>query len=223
MGVSGTCRSRPFAYAGDTMKEDILEQIVDEYLMHAGYLTTHNVKFRPARTHNDYESQHDSVHSDIDVIGFHPKKQGNDRVIVVSCKSWQDGIDLSGDLERIAETRKNPKRPTWKSFRELCKPKWSQAFIDKVEEVTGTRKFTYWTAVTHVKNGDKAQWEKHQVFIDALEGNPIKVVTFDEMLDEVWNEISKTPAATEIGRMIQLMKASRWSPPLAAKKSSRNA
>ena len=203
------------------MKEDILEQIVDEYLMHEGYLTTHNVKFRPARDHDQYEKQKDSVHSDIDVIGIHPTKQGKDRVVVVSCKSWQNGIDLIGDLERIAETRKNPGRPTWKGFRELCKPKWSQAFINKVQEVTGSREFTYWTAVTHVKKGEKALWETHQDFVDALEGNPIRVVTFDEMLDEVWKGINKTPAATEIGRMIQLMKASGWSPPLATTKSSR--
>lgn len=189
--------------------------------MHAGYLTTHNVKFRPARDHGQYESQQDSVHSDIDVIGIHPTKKGKDRVVVVSCKSWQGGIDLVGDIERIAETRKNPKRPTWKSYRELCRQKWSQAFIDKVQEVTGTREFTYWTAVTHIKRGEKALWEEHQDFITALEGNPIKVVTFDEMLDEVWNGISNTPAATEIGRMIQLMKASRWSPPSAAAKSLR--
>lgn len=28
-------------------KEDILEQIVEEYLLHAGYFVRHNLKFRP--------------------------------------------------------------------------------------------------------------------------------------------------------------------------------
>lgn len=35
------------------MKEDILEQMVDEYLQHKGYFTRHNIKFRPAGDHAD--------------------------------------------------------------------------------------------------------------------------------------------------------------------------
>jgi len=33
------------------MKEDVLEQIVDDYLQFRGYFTTHNVKVRPDPGH----------------------------------------------------------------------------------------------------------------------------------------------------------------------------
>ena len=36
------------------MKEDILEQIVDDYLQFKGYFTTHNVRFKPDPAHPDY-------------------------------------------------------------------------------------------------------------------------------------------------------------------------
>lgn len=51
-------------------KEDILEQIVEEYLVHKGYFVQHNLKFLPRKDHPDYIQNKDSNHSDIDVIGF---------------------------------------------------------------------------------------------------------------------------------------------------------
>lgn len=36
------------------MKEDVLEQIVDDYLQFNGYFTTHNVRFRPSSKHPEY-------------------------------------------------------------------------------------------------------------------------------------------------------------------------
>lgn len=44
------------------MKEDILEQLVDEYLQHQGYFTRHNVKFKPDVDHLEYNSQQDSLY-----------------------------------------------------------------------------------------------------------------------------------------------------------------
>jgi hypothetical protein len=37
-------------------KEDILEQIVEEYLLHEGYFGRHNIKFLPRRDHPDFVS-----------------------------------------------------------------------------------------------------------------------------------------------------------------------
>ena len=54
------------------MKEDILEQLVDDYLQSQGYFTRHNIKFRPRSDHPDFVKLKDSNHSDIDVVGFHP-------------------------------------------------------------------------------------------------------------------------------------------------------
>ena len=66
------------------MTNDILEQIVDDYFRDLGYFTQHNVPYRP----DDFKS----MHSDIDVIAINPRKKGLERVVVISCKSWQSGI-----------------------------------------------------------------------------------------------------------------------------------
>ena len=73
-------------------KEDILEQLVEEFLIHRGYFVRHNVKFIPRKDHIDFSSKLDSNHSDIDVLGYNPLIQGHERVWAVSCKSWQAGI-----------------------------------------------------------------------------------------------------------------------------------
>lgn len=75
------------------MKEDVLEQVVDDYLKFKGYFTTHNVTFRPRSDHPKYVGTQDSVRSDVDVVGYHPRRSGLDRVMVVSCKAWQGGFD----------------------------------------------------------------------------------------------------------------------------------
>jgi hypothetical protein len=193
------------------MKEDILEQLVDEYLMHQGYFTMHNVKFKPRKDHADYLRLKDAVASDIDVLAVHPLKTGADRVIAVSCKSWQEGFNPGYSLGCIAADKKIGGRTAWLSFRELCSDKWADGFLDTVEQKTGTRQFVYWTAVTRLLNpGSRSGWEGNPEFQQRLEGNAIRIVPFAEMLEEVWGQLSTTVAATELGRVLQLMKASRW-------------
>jgi hypothetical protein len=60
------------------MKEDILEQIVDDYLQFQGYFTTHNVRFKPYPAHLDYVADLDRVPSDVDVVALHPTHTGPD-------------------------------------------------------------------------------------------------------------------------------------------------
>lgn len=193
------------------MKEDILEQLVDEYLMHQGYFTMHNVKFQPSKDDPDFVGNQDSVASDIDVIGIHPGKTGAERVVVASCKSWQEGFDPVACIDRIENNKKYAGREAWRGFRELCIPKWSRGFMTTVEAKTGSRCFTYWTAVTSIrKNREKSEWEEYPRFREAIGGNPICLVSFADMLNHVWGELSYTPAATELGRMVQLVKASGW-------------
>jgi hypothetical protein len=115
-----------------SLKEDILEQIVDDYLQSKGYFTRHNLKFRPSPTHPDFERQQDSNHSDIDVLGLHPNFQGVHRVWAVSCKSWQAGFDVRAKLIEIAQNKKRSGRESWRLFRELVQPKWSDAFCAAV-------------------------------------------------------------------------------------------
>ncbi|MEG9861357.1 MAG: hypothetical protein V6Z81_02460 [Parvularculales bacterium] len=193
------------------MKEDILEQLVDEYLQHKGYFTRHNVKFKPDPSHPEYESKQDRVASDIDVIGFNPTLKGSERVIVVSCKSWQGGFDPDNIIKKIEEGKKESGRETWKGFRELVKEKWTSAFLDKVEEITESKKFTYITAVTTLKpNANKEKWENYNTFKTAMRGNPVKILTLNEILDELYRSIERTPAASSVGRLMQIIKASKW-------------
>ncbi len=187
-------------------KEDILEQLVEEYLLHQGYFVRHNVKFLPRRDHPDFISKQDSNHSDIDVIGFHPSLSGPNRVWVVSCKSWQDGFDPAAELKHIQQNNVVRGREAWKSFRELVVPKWSEAFLSAVASVTGQREFTYVQAVTKVVGG-KTLWETYPGFVQALNGNPIRVLDLREMLNAISPTLSTTLAGTEVGRMLQLFKA----------------
>src|SRR4051812_20718435 len=129
------------------MKEDVLEQVVDDYLKFKGYFTTHNVRFKPRANHPEYVQSQDAVPSDVDVVGVDPKRADLERVVVVSCKSYQPGFDATSVLARLRGEQKNPKRETWKGFRELWIPKWSEAFRAKVAEITGESVFSYRLAV----------------------------------------------------------------------------
>jgi hypothetical protein len=87
------------------MKEDVLEQIVDDYLQFKGYFTIHNVRFKPYHGHKDYLSDQDRVSSDVDVVGYCPTCPTTRRVIVVSCKSWQSGFN---PRKKLLELREGP-------------------------------------------------------------------------------------------------------------------
>ena len=187
-------------------KEDILEQIVEEYLIHKGYFVQHNLKFLPRKDHPEYVKNRDSNHSDIDVIGFHPTLEGDEKVVVVSCKSWQSGFNPTAEIEAIRHDRKKRGRKAWQAFRELTVPKWSEAFLNTVRDTTGTDRFTYVLAVAKVV-GDKMRWEEHQPFRDALGGNPVTLLTFKDMILYIQSRLTTTLAATEVGRMLQLFQA----------------
>lgn len=204
------------------MKEDILEQLVDDYLKSQGYFTTHNIKFKPDPRHKDYVSNQDSVPSDIDILAVHPNKRGADKVVAVTCKSWQTGINPSALIKAIETNAKLGGRIAWKSFRELKEPKWSAAYCQKIEEMTGSKKFTYWTAVTKVI-GDPSVWENHKAFQAKLNGNKIAVKTVRQLLDEMHPLIGTTVEPSQVGRLLQVIKASDWSIPAtsASMKSKR--
>lgn len=69
-------------------KEDILEQLVEKFLIHRGYFVRHNVKFLPRKDRSDFDRLLDSNHSDIDVLAYNPLLKGTSRVWAVSCKGW---------------------------------------------------------------------------------------------------------------------------------------
>jgi len=189
------------------MKEDILEQLVDDYLQARGFFTRHNIKFRPRKSRADYVARDDSVPSDIDVIGVDPRARGPAKVWVVTCKSWQSGFNVQSRLAELERNKFVGGRESWKFFRELMVPKWSEAFCEAVATETGSRRFTYVTAVTRV-TGDRRLWEAHPRFRRALRGNPICLLSLKEMAFEILAGITKTPASSDIGRTLQLLRAS---------------
>lgn len=198
------------AVASIQMKEDILEQLVDDYLQSKGYFTRHNIKFKPGRDHPEFVSKDDSNHSDIDVLGFHPRLEGPSSIVAVSCKSWQGGFNVDAGLRDIASGRRVSGRHAWKFFRELLRPKWSEAFRAAVERETGSSAFTYVIAVTVLK-GDRSKWENEPQFCEAMNHNPIQVWTLAEMLSDLYPALGTTVASSQLGRTLQLMKACGWS------------
>jgi hypothetical protein len=187
------------------MKEDVLEQIVDDYLQMQGYFTTHNVRFNPPKDQY-FVSQADSVPSDIDVVGLHPGRTGPDRVMVVSCKSWQGGFRAGHILAQLRGEAKNPKRPRELQFRELWMPRWAHGFRNKIEAITGQREFTYCLAVTRLI-GDASAWPDDPTIRECLGGNPFRFLTLEDMWALVLGKVTTTPAASEMGRLAQLLKA----------------
>ncbi len=189
-------------------KEDILEQIVEEYLLHKGYFVRHNVKFMPSKSHAEYNSKKDCVASDIDVIGVHPLIEGPDKIWVVSCKSWQGGFRPKSLLASIREKKQISGRDAWKGFHELTSDKWAEGFLGAINLATGSNEFTYVVAATHVI-GDQREWEHEMDFKRRLKGNPIRIVRLKEMIAEILSRLTRTPAATEVGRMLQLFKSAK--------------
>lgn len=205
-------------------KEDVLEQIVEAYLIHRGYFVRHNIKYRPSDQHPDYDKKADSVHSDIDVIGYHPEKVDEDKVMVVSCKSWQNGFSPTSNINNIEKEIEEKKKEgrTCLLFRELAIPKWTDAFHKEIEDKTRGTRFTYVTAVTLVKGRGKDEqawkdkWVNHERFRKAMGGNSIEMLTLRDMITEIQAgqakqeaENTRTPAPTDVGRLLQLISAAK--------------
>lgn len=193
------------------MKEDILEQLVDDYLMALGFFTIHNVKFKPSATDPEYIAQDDCVASDIDVVGFHPIRKGPSRIWAVSCKSWQLGFHPQEKITAIELNKRISGRHAWQGFRELAKRKWADGLIGEIKRLTNSEIFTYVTAVTKLR-GDASIWEQYPPFRQNLRGNPIKVLTLQEMLSDLYKNTNMTVASSEVGRLLQVIKASGWRP-----------
>jgi hypothetical protein len=128
-------------------------------------------------------------------------------VWVVSCKSWQAGFDIRAKLDEITNNKVRSGRESWRFFRELVQPKWSEAFCAAVTKATGQHEFTYFTAVTRIK-GDPAAWELHAPFCQAVAGNPIRILSLEQMIGELSANLSTTVVPSQLGRTIQLLRAS---------------
>jgi len=194
-----------------TMKEDILEQLVEDWLQAKGYFTRANLKFSPAPEYPGYEPNKDCVGSDIDVIGVNPLLGGIDAVVVVGCKSWQSGFSIKAITEALLRNpdRKIGGKPAWKHFRELVVPKWTDAFLRCVREHTGQTKFRYVTAVAWLQDPEHKDLWCNTQFTTAMQKNPVGILTLREMLSEVFERLGTTVASSQFSRTLQLLKAAR--------------
>jgi hypothetical protein len=108
-------------------------------------------------------------------------------------------------------------RSSERRYREFAIPRWSLAFRSAIQNATGSKLFTHVLAVTLAK-GDPTLWEQYGPFREAMAGNPLKVVTLSDMVLAIEERLTTTPAATDIGRTLQLFKAAglrpRPSPPV---------
>ena len=201
------------------MKEDVLEQIVDDYLKFTGYFTLHNLGFKPSPLHAEWDPDKDRVPSDVDVVGYHPRETGNAQVVVVSCKSWQTGFDANYWLDALREGKAIGRRWAWQFFRELWVPKWAEAFRDMIYDLTGAREFTYRIAVT-VLRGDAAAWSADPTIAANLPGSSVGFLPLDRIWATLLAELTTRPAASEIGRLVQLLKAAGLTAPEAVSEPS---
>lgn len=141
------------------MKEDILEQIAEDWLLSSpGCFAKANVKYRP-HGKGSIKSK-DSNHSDIDIIALFIDKTKRISVKIVSCKSWQGGFSRQVFIEASknkAKYSKNQKMFREKRFRELFQPKWTKAFLDEIERQTFSKTFQYYIAVTRETSNTNAK------------------------------------------------------------------
>lgn len=184
------------------MTNDILEQLVEDYLREDGYFTMHNIPYRP--------KAFKQTHSDIDVIAFNPKKTGIDKVVVVSCKSWQGGLNVRGLLRDLRERPDTviQGKSREKIFREIAMRDWSHALKEKVFELTGEKSFLFYIAVTKTINGDPSEFESFPLFAKNLSGCKIKILPFADMVNKIYPDIKTSVYHSTLGRTLQLIKAS---------------
>jgi len=210
------------------MKEDILEQIVEDYLLKRGYFTKHNIKYRPDPNSEDYNALQDSGYSDIDVLAIHPGLNGANRIMSVSCKSYQNGFNISTWVKNINSltscTKENIR--TWGRLRELANPKWTMAFCEKIKDITGSSKFTYVLSLTKITGFGRMPLSDRTIYAQDILNNceriksnfenagasiKFKVLTFKEIFDSIFQELNDNKASTlessDIGRLIQLIQA----------------
>jgi hypothetical protein len=161
---------------------------------------------KPSIDHPDYVANDDRVTSDVDVVGYHPMRRGRDRVWVVSCKSWQGGFDATRKLKELRGEVAQPKRATWRHFRELWVPKWAEALRATIKELTGTSTFRYFIAVTSLRGNGEA-WRTEPTIRENLGGFGAEFLTLATMWREYLDAVGTTPQPSEIGRLAQLLKA----------------
>ncbi len=199
------------------MTEDVLEQVVDDWLRREGYFTRTNVRFGPGKDDVGYVSRDHNQMSDLDVLAVKPRLTRNDpaAVLAVSCKAMQSGFSPNGWLAAAESGRRykgRGKGAAWKHLRELWDPVWAASLGKRVKELTGATRFTYVLAVTRLGKGGSADMSvlrDHPRVGRNLGDNPCELWTFARM----WADALE--GRTRADRTI-----ARWAPGTAAQGSA---
>lgn len=91
-------------------------------------------------------------------------------------------------------------------------PRWSEAFRSAITDLTGESVFSYRIAVTRLK-GDRDAWATGPTIAANLAGCSFGFLTLEEMWATILAELTTTRAASEIGRLAQLLKAAGLTAP----------
>ena len=211
------------------MKEDILEQIAEDfYSKKVGYFTKHNIKFRPSEKEPNYIAKYDSVNSDIDLIIIDTHERN--KIITVSCKSWQGGFNILEYKITLEDALNNQpskttgKRDAWCAFRELCIHRWTNSFLKILRNelnVVDTQEIELeyvilCTKITKRSLKYKSDFENSEAikkyFKQKKVNLKLKVLTIDEIIAEIIKNINEkdTPYVenTHLSRTLQLIIAS---------------
>lgn len=198
------------------MTEDVLEQVVDDWLRRRGYFTRTNVRFGPEPGDDGYVRLLHNQKSDLDVIAVNPTISGPEGVLAISCKAMQQGFSPNGWLKAAEEGRKYNGKLAWKHMRELWDPTWAAALHRRVRDLTGADTYTYVLAVTRLGKGgsaDTAIWHAHPIVGPNLHGLSSEVWTFAKMWSDLTEDVSEQIEPSHIGRLAQLLKASELDGP----------
>ena len=193
------------------MTEDVLEQVVDDWLRRQGYFTRTNVRFGPRKGDTAFVAREHNQQSDIDVLAVRPVARGPKRVVAVSCKAMQEGFAPNTWLTQAEHGKVYRGKDARKHLRELWDPVWAASLRNRVRELCGTSRFTYVLAVTWLGRGgsaDTSGWTEHAKVGPNLAGNPAEVWTFDRLWDDLTTDVRASIEPSHVGRLAQLLKAS---------------
>jgi hypothetical protein len=192
------------------MTEDVLEQVVDDWLRRSGYFTRTNVRFGPVAGDKGYLSRAHNQRSDLDVVAVKPTEAAPARVLVVSCKAMQAGFSPNRWLAAAQADRVYTGKPARKHLRELWDPMWAAALRWRVDELTRSDESTCVLAVTRVGPGGSTDVNcrlQHPIVSENLAGNPCEVLTFSRMWSELRQDVKEQIEPSHVGRLAQLLKA----------------
>ena len=172
---------------------DLFEQLVGDYLTEKGYLCKFNVNYR--------KIDGKQTGSDIDVLAKRQKAPHD--VIVGDCKSWVGGFWGDWLLKEPPTTSSLRERGRFKA---LFQKEWAEGLAAKVKTEFGTEKFTYTIYCARLRDASSALRNLK------VEGNPVRVVTLDQMIRETEqrlidrSEQTNSVEPTTLGRFVQLMR-----------------